>query len=103
MVFTKPRVSYFEIYNEMIYDLLVSPCDKQQQQQQHRSLHILETDQGIQIKGLRIIHVHSEEEAINLFFEVGMSEKEAYFEIIKIFAFVHDTILQTLMLLAIIF
>ncbi|KAM3928008.1 kinesin-like protein KIF9 [Leptodactylus fuscus] len=60
------RVSYLEIYNETLFDLLstlpdVPACDAQ--------MAIVDDPQGVTVKGLSLHHVGDEERALNLLFE----------------------------------
>ncbi|XP_033101480.1 kinesin-like protein KIF9 [Anneissia japonica] len=60
------RISYLEIYNEMMFDLLSTLPDAMQYAPQ---MTILEDEFGINIKGLTQHLAHNEEEALNLLFE----------------------------------
>lgn len=61
------RISYLEIYNETMFDLLSTlPYSIQGLPQ----MTITEDEFGINIKGLSVHLAHNEEEALNLLFEV---------------------------------
>eukprot|EP00118_Oscarella_pearsei_P007443 m.36588 g.36588 ORF g.36588 m.36588 type:complete len:779 (+) comp32263_c0_seq2:38-2374(+) len=63
------RVSYLEIYNESMFDLLSTLPDTDKASTPPM-MNIVETEQGVtMVKGLTIRTAHSEEEALNLLFE----------------------------------
>ena len=62
------RMSYLEIYNEQLYDLL-SPTGFTKQDGAEDLLIVEDSKGHIQVKGLMMPHAASEEEAMNLFFE----------------------------------
>jgi len=64
------RVSYLEIYNETMFDLLGTLPDNWTQLQEGQPMTITENEDGIYVKGLSCHLVHNEEEALNLLFEV---------------------------------
>ncbi|XP_078254470.1 kinesin-like protein KIF9 [Rhinoraja longicauda] len=59
-------VSYLEIYNETLYDLLSTMCDGSTSDAQ---MTIAEDSNGVRIKGLSIHMVSTEEDALNYLFE----------------------------------
>lgn len=64
------RLSFLEIYNETLVDLLVSV--KGGQAKHCRTLTVVEEPEGVvSVKGLSLHPVHREEEALNLLFEVS--------------------------------
>ncbi|MEE6467556.1 hypothetical protein FKM82_007302 [Ascaphus truei] len=60
------RVSYLEIYNETLFDLLSTLPDVPAPDTQ---MTIVDDAQGVSVKGLSIHHASSEEDAMNLLFE----------------------------------
>ncbi|KAL7374132.1 hypothetical protein ABVT39_022718 [Epinephelus coioides] len=66
------HLSYLEIYNETLVDLL--PSLQGSQHPSHRSMVVMEEPgRGVTIRGLSLHAVHSEEEALNLLFEGEMN------------------------------
>lgn len=63
------HLSYLEIYNEAMVDLL-APLQGSSQQSPQNMLVMEEPGRGVFIRGLSLHPVHSEEEALNLLFEV---------------------------------
>lgn len=63
------RISYMEIYNEAMCDLL-STLPESVKAAQLNPLTIAEDEQGVYVKGLQSHVVQNEEEALNLLFEV---------------------------------
>lgn len=68
-VFCPRRISYMEIYNEAMCDLL-STLPESVKATQLNTLTIAEDEQGVYVKGLQSHVVQNEEEALNLLFEV---------------------------------
>lgn len=64
------RVSYLEIYNETMFDLLGTLPESWNQLNENQQMTISENEDGIYVKGLSSHLVQSEEEALNLLFEV---------------------------------
>ncbi|KAL3854393.1 hypothetical protein ACJMK2_013664 [Sinanodonta woodiana] len=62
------RISYLEIYNETMFDLLSTLPDSWSQIDQ-QSMVITENEDGVYVKGLSCHLVQNEEEALNLLFE----------------------------------
>lgn len=60
------RISYFEIYNENLFDLLTATSDTINSGTQ---MTIVDDVQGVSIKGLSMYVANNEEEALNLLFE----------------------------------
>jgi kinesin family protein 6/9 len=66
------RISYIEIYNEMMFDLLLT-LPNSPETPTTNSLTIVESDHGVTtVKGLTVRVAHNEEEALNLLFEVWL-------------------------------
>lgn len=63
------HLSYLEIYNESMVDLL-APLQGSSQQPPQSMLVMEEPGRGVFIRGLTLHPVHSEEDALNLLFEV---------------------------------
>ena len=61
------RVSFTEIYNEVIYDLL-DPQKKYLPVEQWAPVQLMEGEDGIVLRNLNVYEVKSEEEALTLFF-----------------------------------
>lgn len=64
------RVSYLEIYNETMFDLLGTLPESWNQLNENQQMTISENEDGIYVKGLSSHLVQNEEEALNLLFEV---------------------------------
>ncbi|KAM4706215.1 kinesin-like protein KIF9 [Rhinophrynus dorsalis] len=62
------RISYLEIYNETLYDLLSTLPDTPAPTPDTQ-ITIVDDAQGVSVKGLSVHHVSSEEQALNLLFE----------------------------------
>lgn len=75
--FITVRISYLEIYNETIHDLLsLAPPGTAD----NTPLSVVESPQGVSVKGLTLHPAPHEEVALNLLFEVsGASERPAFF------------------------
>lgn len=66
------RISYLEIYNETMFDLLSTvPETWNQNEPEQNKMVIVENQDGIYVKGLSCHLVQTEEEALNLLFEVN--------------------------------
>ena len=63
------RISYLEIYNEVMFDLL-STLPETMAQVQQNPLQVVEDRNGVFVKGLSCHLAQNEEEALNLLFEV---------------------------------
>ncbi|XP_052814626.1 kinesin-like protein KIF9 isoform X2 [Mya arenaria] len=63
------RVSYLEIYNETMFDLLGTLPESWNQLAEGQPMTISENEDGVYVKGLSCHLVHNEEEALNLLFE----------------------------------
>ncbi|KAH3708306.1 kinesin-like protein KIF9 isoform X2 [Dreissena polymorpha] len=63
------RVSYLEIYNETMFDLLSTLPESWSQLNEGQPMTISENEDGIYVKGLSCHLVQNEEEALNLLFE----------------------------------
>lgn len=63
------RVSYLEIYNETMFDLLSTLPESWSQINENQPMTICENEDGIYVKGLSCHLVQNEEEALNLLFE----------------------------------
>lgn len=61
------RISYLEIYNETLFDLLSTLPDAPAADTQ---MTIVDDPQGVLVKGLSLHHAANEEHALNLLFEV---------------------------------
>jgi len=61
------RVTFTEIYNEVIYDLL-DPKKKYLPVEQWIPVQLLEGEEGIVLRNLNVYEVKTEEEALTLFF-----------------------------------
>nr|XP_033787758.1 kinesin-like protein KIF9 isoform X3 [Geotrypetes seraphini] len=86
----KVRVSYLEIYNETLFDLLSTMPDIMSTDTQ---IIIKEDSHGIHVKGLSVHITNSEEDALNLLFESeGQVMKEASY-INRSLSFLEQTIL----------
>ena len=70
MVFACFRISYLEIYNEAMYDLL-SSISESDTQGHGEPLVVTENQAGTYVKGLASHLAQNEEEALNLLFEVS--------------------------------
>lgn len=66
--FITVRISYLEIHNEIIYDLLANTASD-------IPLSVIEGPQGVCVKGLSVHAAPQEEVALNLMFEVGRMDK----------------------------
>ena len=64
------RISYLEIYNETMFDLL-STLPETMTAAQQNSMTVVEDEHGVYVKGLSCHLAQSEEEALNLLFEVN--------------------------------
>ena len=64
------RVSYLEIYNETMYDLLTTL--PQCMDTMLTPMTVVEDDRGVYVKGLTTHIVNNEEDALNLLFEVDL-------------------------------
>lgn len=68
------RISYLEIYNETMFDLLSTIPESWNQNEQEpepeNKMVVVENQDGIYVKGLSCHLVQTEEEALNLLFEV---------------------------------
>lgn len=66
------RVSYLEIYNETMSDLLSTMPEtwKNKEEGQDQAMVVVENQDGVYVKGLSCHLAQSEEEALNLLFEV---------------------------------
>ncbi|KFO96274.1 Kinesin-like KIF9, partial [Calypte anna] len=64
--FLSIRVSYLEIYNETLSDLLCSPSSHGSSETQ---LAVVDCPQGVYVRGLSVHSVSHEEDALSLFFE----------------------------------
>lgn len=60
------RISYLEIYNEALFDLLAPALGRGCKENQ---LSVMDGPQGVYVKGLSIHPVSHEEEALHLLFE----------------------------------
>ena len=61
------KVSFLEIYNEQIYDLL---SDERRDSQAGSAISIQDDAKGeVHVKGLQCLHARNEEEALNILFE----------------------------------
>jgi hypothetical protein len=65
------RISYIEIYNETMFDLLLTLPESWNQLNENQPMTICENEDGIYVKGLSCHLVQNEEEALNLLFEVS--------------------------------
>lgn len=63
------RISYLEIYNETMFDLL-SSLPETMSQAQISPMTVVEDHNGVYVKGLSCHLAQTEEEALNLLFEV---------------------------------
>ncbi|XP_060585541.1 kinesin-like protein KIF9 isoform X2 [Ruditapes philippinarum] len=63
------RISYIEIYNETMFDLLSTLPESWNQLNENQPMTICENEDGIYVKGLSCHLVQNEEEALNLLFE----------------------------------
>ena len=63
-------MSYLEIYNETMFDLLSTLPESWSQLNEGQPMTISENEDGIYVKGLSCHLVQNEEEALNLLFEV---------------------------------
>ncbi|XP_053385895.1 kinesin-like protein KIF9 isoform X1 [Mercenaria mercenaria] len=63
------RISYIEIYNETMFDLLSTLPESWNQINENQPMTICENEDGIYVKGLSCHLVQNEEEALNLLFE----------------------------------
>lgn len=63
------RISYLEIYNESMFDLLGTLPESWNQLQEGQQMTISENEDGVYVKGLSSHLVQNEEEALNLLFE----------------------------------
>ena len=68
------RISYLEIYNETMFDLLTS-LPETQDQAQLNPMTVVEDQNGCYVKGLSCHLAQNEEEALNLLFEVSFKTK----------------------------
>ena len=66
------RISYLEIYNETMIDLLAS-LPESAGQEQINPMTVVEDQNGVYVKGLSCHLAQSEEEALNLLFEVRVT------------------------------
>ena len=65
------RVSYLEIYNETMFDLLSTLPETLAENVEPAPLTIVEDEHAVYVKGLSCHLAQSEEEALNLLFEVS--------------------------------
>jgi len=66
------RISFLEIYNETMFDLL-STLPESMKAAQLSPLTIVEDEQGVYVRGLQNHVANNEEEALNMLFEVFTS------------------------------
>ncbi|NXN90628.1 KIF9 protein, partial [Bombycilla garrulus] len=66
------RISYLEIYNEALFDLLAPALSRGCKDNQ---LAVMDSPQGVYVKGLSIHPVSHEEEALQLLFEAGETNR----------------------------
>ncbi|NXQ00692.1 KIF9 protein, partial [Vidua macroura] len=66
------RISYLEIYNEALFDLLAPALSRGCKDNQ---LSVMDGPQGVYVKGLSIHPVSHEEEALHLLFEAGETNR----------------------------
>ena len=64
------RISYLEIYNETMFDLLSTLPESWSQVTEGQQMSVSENEDGTYVKGLSCHLVQNEEEALNLLFEV---------------------------------
>lgn len=82
------QLSYLEIYNETLVDLL-SPLQDSPQRFTRGMVVMEEPGRGVFIRGLSLHPVHSEEEALSLLFEVSfIAAKTLRFFFLKNYKFV---------------
>jgi len=63
------RISYMEIYNETMFDLLSTLPASMKSTTQACQMQVIEDDQGVYVKGLQSHLAQNEEEALNMLFE----------------------------------
>lgn len=63
------RISYLEIYNETMFDLLSTLPESWSQVTEGQQMSVSENEDGVYVKGLSCHLVQNEEEALNLLFE----------------------------------
>ena len=66
------RISYLEIYNETMFDLLSTLPESWSQVTEGQQMTVSENEDGTYVKGLSCHLVQNEEEALNLLFEVRL-------------------------------
>ncbi|NXH66001.1 KIF9 protein, partial [Hydrobates tethys] len=70
--FVTVRISYLEIYNETLFDLLSTMTSNGTSDMQ---MAVVDCPQGVYVKGLSIHSVSHEEDALNLLFEAGETNR----------------------------
>ena len=66
------RISYMEIYNETMLDLLTTLPAHMNGSNEPTPLTVVEDENGVYVKGLSNFRAESEEEALNMLFEVSI-------------------------------
>ena len=74
------RISYLEIYNETMFDLLSTLPESWSQVTEGQQMSVSENEDGTYVKGLSCHLVQNEEEALNLLFEVGINIRGQLFK-----------------------
>ncbi|NXK20686.1 KIF9 protein, partial [Arenaria interpres] len=70
--FVTVRISYLEIYNETLFDLLATVTSNGTSDMQ---MAVVDCPQGVYVKGLSVHAVSHEEDALNLLFEAGETNR----------------------------
>ena len=81
------RVSYLEIYNETMFDLLSTLPESMSAAAQSPGLNVVEDENGVYVKGLTCHLAQTEEDALNLLFEVSIFFNIFFYVILFLFYF----------------